>query len=415
MESSPLKELLTKTPLVITGMGAFSAGGDSVSQLWQAAVAGQSLAQRAKFQAEEIEEYFSVCRAPELAATRLELHSVRKMDRCVQMALLAAQQAVEQANLCAAFPPERIGVMVGSSRGPFSRRNEAPAGFKAGRYPPTLSANSTFAALSGALAQSFKFKGPGATIAATCASSAFAIGLAAEQILLGKVEAMLVGGTEAPLHHPILAQLAAAGVLGTHPDPRLTCRPFDVARNGLVLGEGSAFLVLEPAALAAKRGAKPLARLSGWSFSLDNAGRTNVAEDGAGLYSAMKQALVLADLGADKIDYINAHGTGTKMNDAAEATAVRQLFGARAAQLPCSSTKPVTGHALGATAALEAVISIAALQQQIIPPTANCTEPDPLCAIQMQPLQAQAATINHVMSNSLGFWGYHAALIFSRA
>ena len=406
--------LLRENPLVLTGLGAYSAGGDSVEALWQTAVQGQSQAAWAEFEIGQKRERFAVCRAPELEATRPELHAVRKMDRCVQMALLAAHQAVAQAGLKDAYDAERVGIMVGSSRGPFSRRNETLDMFPNGRFPPTLSANSTFASLSGALAQVFKFKGPGATISATCASSAFAIAMAAEQILMGKVDAMLVGGTEAPLHHAVLAQLHASGVLGIHEDPKLACRPFDSTRNGLVLGEGSAFLILESARAAAARGALPLARLTGWNYSLAYASRTGVAEDGAELQRVMAQALELAGLPAGEIDYVNAHGTGTKMNDAAEAKAVSQLLGVRAASVPCSSTKPITGHCLGATSALESVISIMAMQRQIIPPTANCLQVDPMCPIQPQALIARPASIRNVLSNSLGFWGYHAALIFSQ-
>ena len=419
MNEPPLRKLLRENPLVITGMGAFSAGGESVDALWRAAVAGQSPAEWAVFDTGHAkgrtQNRFAICRAPAIDLTRPELHAVRKMDRCVQMALLAAREACVPAGLNEAYPSTRVGVMVGSSRGPFSKQRESLQVFKSGQYPPSLSANSTFAALSGAVSQALKFKGPGATISATCASSALAIGLAAEQILLGKVDAMLVGGTEAPLHHPILAQLAAAGVMGTHEDARQACRPFDATRNGLILGEGSAFLVLELAANAVARGAKPLAGLTGWAMSLDDVGRTAVTENGAELRRVMEQAVGLAGLQAQDIDYINAHGTGTVMNDAAESQAVRQFLGPRTATVPCSSTKPVTGHCLGATSAMEAVIAIMAMQRQMVPPTANCTQPDPQCAIQAQPLKAAPAIIRHVLSNSLGFWGYHAALVFSRA
>jgi len=414
MRSRVLAQLLHDHPLVITGMGAFSAAGVSVAVLWQAAEAGRSLAAKREFESGDGRRQFAVCRAPELDPSRPELHPVRKMDRCVQMALLAANQAWEQAKMPGACPPERIGIMVGSSRGPFSKRNESPELKGRRAFPPSLSANSTFASLSGALAQSFKLKGPGATVSATCASSAFAIGLAAEQILLGKADAMLVGGTEAPLHYPILAQMQSAGVLGEHEDAGRACRPFDISRNGMVVGEGSAFLVVESAHSASQRGVMPLARLAGWSMSLDNSGRTGVDEEGQGLSQVMEEALELAGFGPDKIDYINAHGTGTKMNDAAEAQAVSKLLGTRALAVPCSSTKPVTGHCLGATPALEAIICIEAMRRQTVPPTANCAQPDPLCQINVSPLTARPANVTNVMSNSLGFWGYHASLIFSK-
>ena len=265
------------------------------------------------------------------------------------------------------------------------------------------------------LAQAFKLKGPGATISATCASSAFAIGFAAEQILLGKADAMLAGGAEAPLQPVVLAQLHSAGVLGFHEEAPRTCRPFDATRNGIVLGEGGAFLVLESARSADRRGIQPLAKLAGWAMKLDDSGRTSVGEDGSGLLDVMHQALQVAGLDPDQIDYISAHGSGTKQNDLAEARAVGKMFGDRGTTVPCSSTKPITGHCLGATPALEAVIGIEAMRCQMIPPTANCHEPDPHCAINAQPLTARPANISAVISNSLGFWGYYASLIFTKS
>jgi 3-oxoacyl-(acyl-carrier-protein) synthase len=414
MNSSILTNLLRDNPIVVTGMGSFSAAGDSVNALWEAAVAGRGLAAWREFDFESENLRFAVCNAPELDVTQPQMHPVRKMDRCVQIAWLAANQAWAQAQLADAYPMTRVGVIVASSRGPFSKRNESFKSVGRHKYPPSLSANSTFASLGGALGQAFKIRGLGATVSATCASAAFAIGLAAEQILLGKADAMLVGGTEAPLQSAILAQLHSAGVTGFHEDAPQTCRPFDVTRNGLVLGEGSAFLVLESARAAAARKADILARLAGWGLSLDNSGRTGVNEDGSGLLQVMEEALRLADFDAGKIDYINAHGTGTKINDRAEAHAVKTFFGDRAATLPCSSTKPVTGHCLGATPALEAIISIEAMHHQMVPPTANCSQPDPDCPINAQPLVAKPARVDNVMSNSIGFWGYHGSLIFSK-
>lgn len=415
MSTSILASLLRDNPIVVTGAGSFSAAGDSVDALWAAAIAGQSLAAWREFEVEAQRGRFAVCSAPELDVSLPALHPVRKMDRCVQMAWLAANQAWNQARLANAYSPERVGIVVGSSRGPLGKRSESFGNPGRHKYPPTLGANSTFASISGALAQPFKLKGPGVTLSATCASAAFAIGLAAEQILLGKTDAMLVGGTEAPLQFAVLAQLQSSGVMGFHEEARRTCRPFDITRNGMVLGEGSAFLILESARTAAARRATAQARLAGWAFSLDDSGRAGIHEDGSGLLQVMQQALQIAGLGAEQIDYINAHGTGTKMNDAAEARAVKTLFGDRASIVPCSSTKPITGHCLGATPALEAVLCLEALRRQQTPPTANCLQPDPLCLINAQPLTAQPARLTNVMSNSLGFWGYHASLIFSEA
>jgi 3-oxoacyl-(acyl-carrier-protein) synthase len=282
-----------------------------------------------------------------------------------------------------------------------------------GALLPSLSAQSSMGSLSGALAQHFNLKGPGAVISATCASAAFAVASAAEQILLGKTDAMLVGGAEAPLHAAVLAQLESSGVLGSHAEAAQTCRPFDVTRNGMVLGEGSAFLVLEPARLAARRGAKSLANLTGWSMSIDSSGRTGVHEDGSSVEQAMECALDIARLSPGQIGYVNAHGSGTVMNDLAEAKALGRVFGNHG--VPCSSTKPVTGHCLGATPALEAILCVEALRRQKLPPSVNCAQPDPQCPIHLASAQSQPAPLHSVMSNSLGFWGYHASLIFSAA
>ena len=413
MSDSVLARLLRDNPIVVTGLGSFSAAGDSVEALWSAAIAGQSLASWREFDLEGERAQFAVCAAPEFSGGSSGLFPVRKMDRCVQMAWLAADQAWSQARLADFYPPERVGVFVGSSRGPLGKRAESFGLHGRHKYPPSFAASNTFACINGALAQAFNLKGPGATVSATCASAAFAIGMAAEQILLGKADAMIVGGTEAPLYFSVPAQFRSAGVLGFHEVAAQTCRPFDVTRNGMVLGEGSAFLVLESARAASARGIAACAQLTGWEFGMDDAGRTGVHEDGSGLLHVMRQALSMAGLRPEQIDYINAHGTGTKMNDASEARAVRQLLEDRALTVPCSSTKPVTGHCLGATPALEAVLCIEALRRQRVPPTANCLQPDPLCPIQPQPLKGKSARLTNVMSNSLGFWGFHSALIFS--
>jgi 3-oxoacyl-(acyl-carrier-protein) synthase len=410
-----LNNLLRENPVVVTGTGSVGAAGCGVDALWAAAMAGQSLAAWREFELEGQRKRFAVCSAGELDGSYEELRPVRKLDRSVQMAWLAARQAWNRAGLAGAYPPTRIGIMVGSSRGPLGKRSESFGMAGKHRFPPSLSANNTFACISGALAQLFKLKGPGAMISATCASAAFAIGLASEQILLGNADAMIVGGTEAALNFAVLSQLQSSGVLGFHEDARQTCRPFDATRNGIVLGEGSAFLILESARAAGTRGAGTLARLAGWAGCLDDSGRAGVHADGSGLLQVMQQALRVAGLEAGQIDYINAHGTGTKMNDAAEACAIKNLFGDRVAKVPCTSTKPVTGHCLGATPAIEAVLGIEVLRRQKIPPTANYLRPDPACLINAQPPVAPSTPLTHAMSNSLGFWGYHASLIFSKA
>ncbi len=414
MKGAVLPQLLRATPIMVTGCGAISAAGATLDELWLRAVAGHSPAAIREFEIGRRQQPFAVCAAPQLDVTRPELHPVRRMDRSVQLGWVAANQALRAAGLDQARSDLTIGVMVGASRGPVSKLEEGFARVSSRRYPPSLSADCTFASLSGALAQALDLTGPSVTVSATCASGAFAIAFAAEQILLGKADAMLVGAAEAPLLPAVMAQLNAAGVVGSHAEAALTCRPFDVTRNGLCLGEGSGFLVLEPAPAARRRGATPLAQLAGWGLCVDDSGRAGVSASGSGLLDAASQALAAAGLTPAVIDHVNTHGTGTRLNDTVEARALRQLFGSRADTLPCTSTKPITGHCLGATPALEAVLVIEALRRQIVPPTANCHQPDPECPINMQPLKARPMELCHVMSNSLGFWGYHASLIFSR-
>ena len=322
---------------------------------------------------------------------------------------------MEQAKLTDVYSPERMGIMIGSSRGPLGKRIESLAS-GTGKVKPSSASDATFGSLTGALAQCFSIRGPGASISATCASAAVAIGLAAEQILLDRADAMLVGGTEAPLEPALLEQLQATGVIGFHEQAEETCRPFDVARNGIVVGEGSAFFVLESAAAAAARGAKSLAQLASWALTIDNCGRTGVNQEGSALLRTMKEALRVADLCPDDIDYINAHGVPGQ-----DSMTRRRRMRWQLCFRESREKSPMHIHQAGdrslswTTPALEALVSVEALIHQIIPPTANCSSPDPACDIDVQPLVARPARLSAAMSNSLGFWGYHASLIFRAA
>lgn len=403
-----MHRFLTDNPLVLTGMGAIGAAGRSVAELWNHAVGADSQATLQDFSWGSNSWQSAVnpvIGLPELLAIYPRSN---KLDRTIQLALVAAGQALQQSGVGRKEANRhRVGLIVGSSRGPRTKWTEA---LERRTVFPTDAASSTIASITGSLAQSFDLTGPCFTVSATCASGAVAIALAAQQILLGAADIMLVGGTDAPLHPMMVAQLKAAGVLGAHPDPSRTCRPFDLTRNGLCLGEGAGFLVLESAASAADRGVPSLARLSGWSTAAENAGRAAVSPDGQTLVRTMRQAIETAGLNPSDISYINAHGTGTVMNDQAEARAVLTTFGS--APPPCSSTKPITGHCLGATPVLEAILCVEALRHQIIPPTANCDHP--AFPLDVVPLRARPAPLAHILSNSLGFWGTHASLVFSR-
>ena len=409
-----IQQALQENPVVVTGMGAFCAAGRTAAKLWQSAVAGRSPARWLDLPAGSQPPRIAACVAPAVDLAAPQFRHVRKMDRCVQLAHAAAAEAWQQAGLdTGRVSPARIGVIAGTSRGPIGKWAESARSLAQRRVRPSDAANSTIACLSGALSQTFHAHGPSFTVSAACASGAFAIALAAQQIATGAADVVLAGGAEAPLQPLVVAQLAAAGVLGHHDDPARTCRPFDRTRNGLLLGEGAAFLVLESAASARQHGAPILARLSGWAMGSDDGGRVGVMENGDGLLQVAGQALSLAGLEPAEVDHFNGHGTGTMINDRAEARAMALLLGGAVGRIPYSSTKPVTGHCVGATPALEAVICLGALRHQVVPPTIHCDEPDPACRLDLVREVSRPARLRHVVSHSLGFWSHHAALVFS--
>lgn len=331
----------------------------------------------------------------------------RRMDRSVRLALAAAAQAFAAARLDS-LDPARIAILVGNSRGPAGTWCEPLPR----RLRPTQAAHSAIASLSGALSLAFQVRGPCLTVSATCASAAHAIALGASLLRAGEVDAVLAGGAEAPLVGPLLDQFHAAGILGTHPDPARACRPFDRTRNGILPGEAAAFLVLEIAGHAHARHLEPIALLAGWAMGSEAHNRVATRADGAGLAAVLRQALDRASVSPEQIGYLNAHGTGTLVNDAAEAAAIRSVFGTAEQQPLVSSTKPVTGHAFGAAAALEAVIVLEALKTQLAPPTPTCTEPDLTLGLNLVLDQPRRIEKPYGISTSLGFWGNTAALVF---
>jgi 3-oxoacyl-(acyl-carrier-protein) synthase len=405
---SLLAKLLAADPVVITGLGTISCAGESAEALWNAAQSGSVAARWKDFS--KGTKRFAVCEAPEISVPLPKL--VRQSDRCAQLAYAAAHKAWEHAHIPRQIPRHRIGVALGSSRGPIARLGEGFEESFSGKSKPSALAMASFGSISGAVAQSLGAEGPGAVVSATCASAAFAIPWAAEQIVLGKADIMLAGGADAPLTAPILSQLEAAGILGTGDVPTGICRPFGLNRSGIVPGEGAAFLVMESASHAAKRGVTPLAILCGWANGTDAAGRTDMDSHGHGLARVMREAMAMA--GDPGIQHINAHGTGTLKNDLAEARAIASVFGSKTASIPCVSTKPVTGHCMGATPAMEAVIAIHSLLHQTLPPAVNADHADPECKIARTSHQAVRADISRVMSNSSGFWGSQASLIFGK-
>jgi 3-oxoacyl-[acyl-carrier-protein] synthase II len=270
-----------------------------------------------------------------------------------------------------------------------------------------MAATGTVACMSGLLAQQLDAAGPGFTVSATCSSGANAIALAAQQLLLGEADVVIAGGSDAPVHPLVLRGLESAGMLGS------SCRPFDERRDGLVIGEGAGFLVLERQSHAHQRGAEVLARLDAWATGVDGRGRTGIREDGSGLVDVLGRSLELAGLQPGEIGYVNAHGTATELNDRVEAATLARVFGDT---VPVSSTKAATGHCLGGTPAIEAIIAVQALRSGLLPPTSGLGKIAADCAgIDLVVGGARETRVAHVVSDSIGFWGYHACLVIGAA
>lgn len=381
-----------------------------VAPLWEAVLAGRSLAQAWPDPAETSEPPSGVCRISSLPGVP---PIVRKLDRSAKLGLAAALEAWQDARLPeAGLPPHRVGVITASSRGTVETWDKAFERLKHGATPPSIIAATTIAHLSGALSLHWKLQGPMLAVSATCASAAVALALAAQQLLTGAADVMLVGGVEAPLHPVVLRGFDTAGLLAHHPDPTQACRPFDLARNGTVLGEGAGFLVLETLDSARRRGATIYGQLAGWAMGAEAYDRAGMDPKGESLAQLMEQALNVAGLTPDAIGYLNLHGTGTKLNDASEALAILRTFGPPDRQPPSSATKPVTGHCMGAGAAVEAIICLEALRHQQLPPTVNCPNPDPACPLALVRQTTPARSLHAAMSLSSGFWGAQAVLVF---
>jgi 3-oxoacyl-[acyl-carrier-protein] synthase II len=388
-----LRALLADDPVVVTGAGSVCVAGAGTEALWEAVRTARPGGAWHSFPAEG-----RSLRLPAAAVGELPRHVLSgKVDRSVSLGVAAAMEAWHESG-AASVPAEEAGVVAGTSRGPFGTWMETSAALRRGRaVPPRFAAAGTLAALSGAVAMLTGARGPAMTVSATCASGAAAIAAAAEMLVLRRARAVLAGAAEAPLHAGVLSGMDAAGLLGAHDDAARACRPFDRTRNGLLAGEGAAFLVLERASHARARGAPVLGVLSGWATAAEGEGRAGVGADGRALARVVSSALAVAGVAPGDVDYINAHGTGTVLNDAAEAAALRAVFPHGVP--PVSSTKAVTGHCLGASPALEAVICLRALRHGWLPASVNLVEPD--APLPFVTGSGRAAPVTHAVSTSL--------------
>lgn len=404
--------------VVVTGMGILCPLGLNVVDTWDALIAGKSgIDYITLFDAGSLETKFAGEVKGFEPGNYINRKDVRRMDRFTQLAVAASLEAVEQSGLQTnSLSKENIGVIVGSGIGGLTTLFEQ-IGVLMERGPdrvspflvPMMICDMAAAQISIALG----LKGPNLCTTSACSSGSDAIGAAYKLIRHGDAQAMIAGGGEAIINPIGIAAFNALNAISTRNDePQLASRPFDAERDGFVIGEGAALLVLEDLAFAQRRGANILAEVLAYGASSDAYHITQPDENGVGAAKAMQVALDKAGLTATEIDYINAHGTSTPLNDKVETMAIKAVFGDYAYHVPISSTKSMTGHLIGAAGAVEAAICVKVIQSGVIPPTINLTHADPECDLDYVPNVARQAKVTTALSNSFGFGGHNSVLVF---
>jgi 3-oxoacyl-[acyl-carrier-protein] synthase II len=411
--------------VVVTGLGAISPVGHTMASTWDAIVAGRSGAGSITLFDTSEHKVSIAAEVPDFDPTRyFDPKEARRLDRCSQFALVAAREAMADAGL--ELDPdspeaERAGAVVGVGFGGMETfieevrvLHERGPGRVSPLGIPKIIANMP----AGLVSIEHHLLGPVSCTVTACSASANAIGDAAEIIRRGAADLMVAGGSEAAITTYAVAAFAQARALSTrNDDPAVASRPFDAGRDGFVMGEGAAMLVLEERDRAIARDATIHAEVTGYGMSADSYHITLPKPGGTGAARAVKAALADAGLEASDLDYVNAHGTSTPANDSTETAALKVALGDEVAKsVPVSSTKSMTGHLLGGAGALEAAISIRAIETGILPPTINYTDPDPECDLDYVPNEARdVGDVTHVASNSFGFGGHNVTLILSRA
>ncbi|HEX9854611.1 MAG TPA: beta-ketoacyl-ACP synthase II [Acidimicrobiia bacterium] len=411
---------MSQRRVVVTGLGTVNPLGRTVDELWKNVVDGvNGVGVITQFDPTG----FGVRIAAEVkdwdAEAYIPRKDARRLDRNAQFFWVATQQALADAGIAYAEDDpaaERAGVVAGSGIGGIITMQETVDVLRQ-RGPDRVSPVAITKIISnmagGVISIDFHLYGPNTTAVTACAASANAIGDAAEIIRRNDADVMVAGGTEAGICELAVASFTQAKALSTrNDDPASASRPFDLDRDGFVMGEGAAALILEERDHALARGATIHAEVLGYGMSADGYHITLPRPGGGGAARAMQHALEDASLDRSEIDYINAHGTSTQANDSTETFAIKTVFGDGAYSLPVSSTKSMTGHLLGGAGALEGVISILAIRDGIVPPTMNYATPDPDCDLDYVPNEAREAQVRYVMSNSFGFGGHNVSLVF---
>jgi 3-oxoacyl-[acyl-carrier-protein] synthase II len=405
--------------IVITGMGTVSPLGLNVRETWENAIHGVSgVAPITLFDASNSLVKIA-CEVKNFVPERyMDAREARRRDRFEQFATVAAREAWEQSGLeVTEENAGRIGVVISSAIGGlkslqdaiFTLKDEGPRRISPFLIP-MLMANGG----AGLVSIDLGLKGPSFSVASACASGADGIGMAWMMLRAGMVDVVLAGAAEATVTPTGIAAFDRIGAMSRREDYSMTPQPFDKNRDGLVMGEGAAVLVLERESHARARGAEILAELAGYAATADAYHVTAPDEGGRGGAAAIRKALEVAGVALDEVGYINAHGTATPLNDVAETRAIKSAFGALAYSIPVSSTKSMTGHMMGATGALEAIFCVQAVREGILPPTIHYQTPDPECDLDYIPNQAREKKIEVAISNAFGFGGHNAVLVIRR-
>ena len=406
--------------VVVTGLGAVTPIGNDVAQYWEGLRSGRNgVAAISLFDASRHACRFAAEVKDFQPAGWLEPKEAKRWDRFCQFGVVAAKQAVQDAGLTIDDSNRnRVGVSIGSGVGGLlmmetqaqvlnDRGPDRVTPFCVPMMIPNMATGLTAIALGA--------RGPSSAVATACAAGSNAIGDAFRQIQLGLADVMVCGGAESAITPLGVAAFASAKALSfRNDDPATASRPFDLERNGFVIGEGAGMLVLESLDHALARGATPLAEIVGYGTTCDAHHITSPSPGGVGGAEAMRLTLVDARLQPEDVDYVNAHGTSTQANDSNETAAIKSALGDRARQIPVSSTKSMTGHLLGGSGGIEAVASVLAIGHNLVPPTINYHTPDPACDLDVVPNVARDHPVNVVLSNSFGFGGHNVCLAFRR-
>jgi len=416
--------------VVVTGLGMVTPLGCGVETTWRRLIAGESGASKVeRFEVSDLPAKIA-CQIPRGDGSNgtynpdqwMEPKEQRKVDEFIVFAMCAARQALDDAGWRPTAYEDQIasGVLIGSGIGGIEGIAETAITLKEKgprRVSPFFIPGRIINLAAGHVSIEFQLKGPNHAVVTACSTGAHAIGDATRMIALGDAEVMVAGGTESPVNRLSLAGFAACRALSTafNDTPQRASRPYDRDRDGFVMGEGAGVVVLEDYEHAKARGAKLYAEVIGYGLSGDAYHITAPAEDGDGALRCMQMAIKRAGVSPAEIDYINAHGTSTPLGDEIELNAVQRLVGNAAGRISMSSTKSSIGHLLGAAGAVEAIFSILALRDQVAPPTINLDNPSVETAIDLVPHQARKREINVVLSNSFGFGGTNASLVFRRA